>query len=46
MVSFLKAFVTVLTRPFWCSFSGIYQTILLKRYLSRSDKASTKTGRT
>lgn len=31
MKSFLKAFFLVLTKPFWCSFSGLYQTIQLKK---------------
>lgn len=33
MRAFLNAFLWVLTRPFWCSFSGVYQTYQLKRAL-------------
>ncbi|MDG4812138.1 hypothetical protein P8629_03890 [Hydrogenovibrio sp. 3SP14C1] len=32
MKSFLKAFFMVLTKPFWCSFSGLYQLIQLKKF--------------
>lgn len=44
MKSFLKAFLIVLTKPFWCSFSGLYQTIQLKRFERKAALASTAEG--
>jgi len=44
MKSFLKAFLTVLTKPFWCSFSGLYQTVQLKRFERKAALASTAEG--
>ena len=43
MISFFRAFLMHLTKPLWCSLSGIYQVILLKRYVRAQSKATKST---
>lgn len=44
MKSFLKAFLIVLTKPFWCSFSGLYQMIQLKKFERKTAPVSAEEG--
>jgi hypothetical protein len=38
---YLKAFFLVLTKPIWCSFSGLYRTYLFKK-LERAERSNQK----
>jgi|GEM_PF-6304582 len=44
MKSFLKAFLILLTKPFWCSMTGLYQTIQLRKFVRKSALTPAKEG--